>query len=110
MRRLSLVIIAGLIIGQAAHAQSAAAGGACRADLPALAAEWNALGYPEPAKPAQFRVIGADDHGASGSDIAFMRGQIRAAVRDCDKGDEAAATRRIAAVRQFLHASKRDGN
>ncbi len=41
-------------------------------------------------------------HSNSGPEVTFMRDQINLAALDCDRGNDAAATYRIAAVHNLL--------
>jgi hypothetical protein len=68
----------------------------------ALTSEWNATGYPEPEKPMQALVIGRLSHENSGSEVNYMRTQIRRAVADCNGGHDVEALHRVAAVRALL--------
>jgi hypothetical protein len=98
-----LIGAAGLaLVGPVALAQSF--DHPCRGALQVLLREWNAIGFQTPAKPAQARVAGRNGHDASGAQVTFMQQQIRLAFEDCDKGNEAAVTRRIAVVHNLLGA------
>jgi hypothetical protein len=77
----------------------------CSAALAALSADWDAVAYPDPAKPSQAVVVGRNGHTASGAQVTFMRNQIRLASQDCQSGSDASAMQRISKVRALLTPS-----
>ena len=86
-------------------AQTNTAGRPCHEVLWELVEQWNAIGYPEPAKPGQMRVIGHSGHENSGPEVSYMRTQIRLALRDCENGKEESVRRLVKVVYELLNST-----
>jgi hypothetical protein len=86
----------------ASLAQQAPSPASCHEAIRSLSADWDAIGYPEPTKPLQARVLGGQGHVNTGIEVEYMRTQIRNAARDCSTGNDAMALRRVATVRARL--------
>lgn len=104
-RVLALGILGLGFLAQPSLAQTSVASLSCGAALAALSADWDAVGYPDPAKPFQAIVVGRNGHEASGAQVIFMRNQLRLAAQDCQSGSDASALQRISKVRALLDAS-----
>jgi hypothetical protein len=102
MRALAIGIIGLALIGPAAAAESGEARGACQQALNALQSEWQAIGYPMPAKPAQAQVVARDGRVATAGQVNYLRGQIQLATKECAAGNTASALQRVAAIRNRL--------
>jgi hypothetical protein len=72
------------------------------AELDALAAEWNRIGFSPPSKPSQFRVYGRDGHVTDGPGYNLMVSLVRSAAVDSRQGREQEALAKIARVRRLL--------
>jgi hypothetical protein len=72
------------------------------AQLDALAAEWNRIGFSPPSKPSQFRVYGRDGHVTDGPGYNLMVSLIRSAAIDSHQGREQEALAKIARVQRLL--------
>jgi hypothetical protein len=79
--------------------------GACSAALDELGQTWNRLGFNEPSKPAQMRVLGSSGRTISGQDYGYITSQIRWAAVDCRNGSDAEALARIHRVKIVLDRS-----
>ncbi|HVJ52556.1 MAG TPA: hypothetical protein VM689_08850 [Aliidongia sp.] len=101
LRAGTLLIVLNLAV-PASAAQRSEALPSCHAAVKSLTSEWDAVAFPEPSKPMQAHVFGHLGHENSGSEVDFMRTQIRLAVEDCDVGREEAAQHRVATVRSIL--------
>jgi hypothetical protein len=101
MRKLlfGATMVAGLAT---AGAVLAAAPHPCRADLDKVAADFNALGFQDVAKPGQAHVRGAAGHDHTGGQIAYIQSQLRQAYIDCDANQSEAVHAHVAAVRAAL--------
>jgi hypothetical protein len=72
------------------------------AQLNALLAQWNRIGFNPPSKPGQFRVYGRDGHVTSGPLYNTMVSLIRSAANDSRLGREQEALTKIAKLRGLL--------
>jgi hypothetical protein len=72
------------------------------AQLDALDAEWDRIGFSPPSKPGQFRVYGRDGHVTDGPGFNTMVSLIRSAAIDSLQGREQEAFAKIAIVRRLL--------
>ena len=70
--------------------------------LQALFAEWDAVGFSAPSKPAQYRVYGGGGHVTSGPTYNYMVSLMRAAAADSQAGRDQDALEKIAKVRNLL--------
>ncbi len=59
----------------------------CTPELEKLLADWNAVGFETPAKPAQANVYSRSGRVSSGPQVRYMISEIQEAVRDCRDGD-----------------------
>jgi hypothetical protein len=75
----------------------------CTPELEKLMADWNAAGFQMPIRPTQAIVQGRSGRVSSGPEVAYMIGQIRQAVGDCQRGDVPSVRERIARVTERLH-------
>jgi hypothetical protein len=87
-----------------ANAQPAEAEASCQAALSALAAQWYAIDFEPPSKPAQAIVAGRD-HVVSGGQYNAMITYIRAAHQACGRGDSDTAIQDIATVKTILNST-----
>jgi hypothetical protein len=92
-----------MLLGRVAPAEAALPVHPCTAELNQLLAEWNEAGFAMPSKPGQAIVRGRNGRVASGGEVAYMAGQIRQAVWDCQDGNVAAVQQRVALVSDRLH-------
>jgi hypothetical protein len=60
-----------------------------------------------PDKPGVMRVYAADGSEFTAGQALWMQGQLRLVDKACARGDQAEATRRLAAVRELLKAHQR---
>ena len=73
-----------LVFGlHAAVAQPVPQATSCQASLQQLGAEWNAIGFATPSKPAQARVAARDGRVSSGAEVTYLTNQLRLAAQDC---------------------------
>lgn len=72
------------------------------AQLDALGAEWDRIGFSPPSKPGQFRVYGRDGHVTDGPGYNTMVSLIRSAAIDSSQGREQEALVKIARMRRLL--------
>ena len=100
---LALCLAASIFSDQTAHAQTGTAGNACTAPLQAMVAEWNAIGFPEPAKPNVAVLRGANGRTATAGQVHYMRVQLSSAVRACRDGRNEEALRYIGLVHEALN-------
>ncbi len=100
LRITAIILVLGVMAIYSRAAESAPL--SCRDAVKSLGAEWDAIGYPEASKPMEAVVLGRNGHENSGSDIRYMRTEIRHAVEDCDVGRNDAALRRVEAVQSLL--------
>ena len=100
LRITAIILVLGVMAIYSRAAESAPL--SCRDAVKSLGAEWDAIAYPEPSKPMEAIVHGRNGHQSSGSDILYMRTEIRHAVEDCDVGRNDAALRRVEAVQALL--------
>ncbi|MDR3537504.1 MAG: hypothetical protein P4L71_13485 [Acetobacteraceae bacterium] len=102
MRKIIATAAAAFIVVAAGSSWAATATHPCRADLDRLAADWQAISFPELTKPEQAHTYGAGGHDHTGGQISYMKQQIRLAYADCAAGREQAVRDRIAVVRSAL--------
>jgi hypothetical protein len=86
----------------------AAASDVCGVRLTAVSQDWDAAGFAAPVKPVQAVVHG--NHGASmsGSEVTYLRSQLRFAVANCAHGhadDAAVNLDRISAALGSKHGA-----
>lgn len=101
MRAIVMGIVCVGLMGLSGQAR-AAADHACVGALQTVSAEWDAAGFPTPAKPGQMRVVGRDGRVASGAQVTYMRSQLTLAAHDCSAGKDGVAIKRVATVRGLL--------
>jgi hypothetical protein len=104
---LGVVLLAAVPPYQSAAAQTAGSTDSCEAALGALAAEWRAIAFEPPSKPAQAIVTGQNGYVTTGGQYNSMTSHIRAAHVACQQGDGADAMRHIAAVRETIDGAAR---
>jgi hypothetical protein len=93
-----------LAIGShAASAQALPQGASCQASLKHITAEWDAIGFAEPTKPSQARVVASDGHVASGPEVTYLGSQLRLAAQDCASGREEVGLHRIELIQARLN-------
>ena len=85
-----------LLAPNAAHAAT------CADELRKLGKEWDAISYPDPAKPGQPRVIGRGGRENTGAQVMYMKTEIRLAHIDCKEGRNDEALARVHIVRRLL--------
>jgi hypothetical protein len=78
------------------------------AQLDALGAEWNRIGFSPPSKPGQFRVYGRYGHVTDGPGYNLTVSLIRSAAIDARRGREQEALTKIATVRRLLGGSSEE--
>ena len=78
------------------------------AQLGALGAEWDRIGFSPPSKPGQFRVYGRGGHVTDGPAYNLMVSLIRSAAIDSRQGREQEALIKIARVRRLLGPSSEE--
>ena len=76
--------------------------GASAAAVEALLADWQAIGFDTPSKPAQFRVNGRGGRVTSGPTYNLMLQLLRQAVKDSRSGRDQDALAKVAKVRTLL--------
>lgn len=101
MRAIVMGIVCVGLLGLSWQAR-AAADHACAGALQTVSAEWDAAGFPTPAKPGQMRVVGRDGRIASGAQVNYMRTQLTLAAHECTAGNDGAAIKRVAAIHNLL--------
>ena len=91
-------------IGGVSHAFAAEPrpASACSDALSAVTADWYAIGFLPPSKPAQARVVGNFGHETTAGQYFFLQAELRRARDDCDAGRTASAMKRVIAVRELL--------
>ncbi len=75
----------------------------CAARLQHITAEWDAIGFALPTKPAQARVVARDGHVASGPDVIWLATELRYAAQDCALGRDATGLHRLSLVQDRLN-------
>src|SRR5579859_1041512 len=104
------VVFATMQVSQPAAAQPTAPLGPCQTALGALAAQWQAISFEPPSKPAQMIVAGRNGYVTTGGQYNVMTSHIRAAHLACERGDGEAAMQHISAVHEILdHAIHHEG-
>jgi hypothetical protein len=97
-----LAAACGLVLARQAAAEPLDQTNACQAALHRTAAEWDAIGFATPSKPAQARVPARDGRVASGSEVTYLASQLRQAAVDCAAGRDESGLQRTALVRAHL--------
>lgn len=70
--------------------------------LAALLADWNAIAFDTPSKPAQYRVFGRNGHVTDGPTYNTMVTLIRLALKESREGRDQEALEKVAKVRGLL--------